>query len=90
MFSHSPHSAPCPPPQCRFCPLAAKKHHGRAECPAEEPGSPLPGWAALLLPDTGEALLCPGLCQRRRGMGQGSRVKGQRRGISSSSGSKLM
>ena len=46
---------------------AAKEHHGGEERAAEEPDAPLPGGAPLLLPDPREALLRPGLRQRRRG-----------------------
>ena len=47
--------------------FAAKEHHGGEERAAEEPDTPLPGGPPLLLPDPGEALLRPGLRQRRRG-----------------------
>lgn len=51
-----------------FCiSLPAKAYHGRAQCADEEHQAPLPGGAALLLPDYWQAVLCTWLRQRRRG-----------------------
>lgn len=46
---------------------AAKEHHGREKCAAEESETPVSGSAPLLLSDSREALLCPRLRERRRG-----------------------
>lgn len=46
---------------------SAKAHHGWAQRADEEHQAPLPGGAALLLPDYWQAVLCSRLCQRWRG-----------------------
>lgn len=50
------------------CVSAAKACDGWKECAAEGSKTSIPGGAAFLLPDAKDALLCPGLCKRRRGM----------------------
>ena len=49
-------------------PSLAKEHHGREERAAEESETSISSSAPLLLPDSREALLCPGLCERGRGI----------------------
>lgn len=46
---------------------SAKAHHGWAQRTDEEHPAPLPGGAALLLPDYRQAVLCSRLCQWWRG-----------------------
>lgn len=49
-------------------PSLAKEHHGREKRAAEESETSISSSAPLLLPDSREALLCPGLCEWGRGM----------------------
>lgn len=51
----------------RLC-ATAKEYNGREERAAQEPEAPFSGRAALLLSDLREAVFCPGLRQRWRGM----------------------
>ncbi len=52
----------------------AEEYNGREERAAQEPEAPFSGRPALLLSDLGEAVFCPGLRQRRRGMARKHRL----------------
>lgn len=58
-----------PPSMLRLC-ATAKEYNGREERATQESETPLSGRPALLLSDPWEAVFCPGLRQRWRGMGR--------------------